>query len=105
MVTEVSGKKYYDVRLIFRKMDDDSKTVRVSVRHLKIGKFSVDKVFPFTDDIYDNDHNYWNSHQGQQISVYHRKEKNIYVNAKNQSTIPTNLGQKLEAIVLKAIES
>ena len=104
MVTEINGRNYYDVRLMFKKQGDGSKVVRITVRESKKGKPLREEEFPFTDDINDNDHNYWTLHQGQQVSVYHRIEKHVYLSAKQRRTIPTNLGQKLEALVQRTLK-
>lgn len=105
---EIGGRKIHDVRLMFRKAKDGSKVVRVTIRDSKKGKPWVDKTLPFTEDLYDNDPNYWESHQEYQISVYHRKDRDgkyVYINTKQHSTIPTEVGQKLEGLISKVFKS
>lgn len=107
-VMEIAGKKIHNVRLMFRKEEDGSKIVRVTIRGSKKGKPLVDETLPFTEDVYDNNPDYWESYQGNQISVYHRKDRKdryVYVNSQSNYEISTNVGQRLEGIVFKMIES
>jgi len=101
---EIGGKKVYDVRLIFRKTGDGSKIVNVTIRSTKKGPL-IRATLPFKGYVYDDNHNYWTSYNGQQISVYHRRERHIYVNEQQHSIIPPDIGQKLEGLVLNVLNT
>ena len=105
---EIAGKKIHRVRLIFREKEDGSKIVRVTIRELKRGKPLIDEIFPVSGRVCDNDPRYWEVYQGQRISVYHRrvdeKNKYKYVNSQVNSEIPTDIAQRLEELVYKALQ-
>jgi len=100
ILMEISGKKVHDIRLILKKIEKNTKIVYITVRRTKKEKPLTRKSM-LTEDVYDDNPNYWTSFRGQQISVYHRKDKYIYVNSQQHSIIPTEIGQRLESLVFK----
>jgi hypothetical protein len=89
----------YDARVTFRIIERDKRVVNVNIRYSKKSKSKKEKL-DFPDDIKDSELN-WVGFRGEMIAVYHRKAAYRYENSEN-SMIPTDLGQKLERILIKA---
>lgn len=89
----------YDARLTFRKTRQGEKVVTVKIRYSKKGRRRKEKL-PFPEDINENDL-YWKKRRRDDVSEYHRIDDITYKNIEH-TIIPTNLGQKLEMLVLEA---
>ena len=90
--------KIYSARLIFRKIRNGKRIVGVQIRYSKKGPARNEKL-EFPEDIKEGEL-CWKGYYGEMISIYHRKENYKYIDM-NHSLIPTDIGQKLERLVLE----
>ena len=103
MKTEVKKRKFYDVRLMFRRAENNERVVRVTVRGSKTGKPLINQVLPFPDNINESEL-FWRTYKGEYLAVYHRKGIREYTDAEH-SLVHTSLSQKLEEIILKTLNN
>ena len=103
---------FYEAKLTFRKKVGEEKIVSVTIRYTKRGHarkrdFSSEEMKELfekkliKEGIKDSDLR-WTRYHGEDIAVYHRREKDDYVS--RFIAAPTGLGQKLEKLVSETNE-
>ncbi len=96
----IGGYHIYSARVTFRKKGQKARTVNIQIRYLK-KDHSKNEKFPVPNDIKDIDLS-WVGYEGGLIATYWRTGELSYVNRPKYEVVHTELGQKLERLVLKA---